>query len=97
MARPASLIAVPKDPRLERLTGLSVGTLAEGVEPISRVMMLVSLEGATMAETRVDDGGPEVDAAAEAQLREEAQVSGFSEAELSSARLAFAGDPPTQP
>ena len=49
---------------------------------MSRAMMLVSAEGATMAETRVDDEGTEANAAAAvAQLREEAQVSGFSEEE----------------
>ena len=65
---------------------------------MARVMMLVSAEGATMAETRMDDEGSEADAAAAvAQLREEAQVSGFSEADIRSARVAFAGDPPIQP
>ena len=63
---------------------------------MARVMMLVSAEGATMAETRVDDEEANA-AAAVAQLREEAQVSGFSEAEIRFARVAFAGDPPIQP
>ncbi len=64
---------------------------------MSRVMMLVSAEGAALAETRVDAEGPEADAVAEAQLREEALMSGFSEAEVRSSRLVKAGDPPDQP
>jgi hypothetical protein len=62
-----------------------------------RVMMLVSAEGATLAETRVDDEGPEADQVAEMQLREEAKMSGFTDAEIGSARIAMAGDPPNQP
>jgi hypothetical protein len=62
-----------------------------------RVMLLVNAEGATMAETRVEHEGPEADVMAEAQLREEARVSGFSEDELSSARILFAADAPMQP
>jgi hypothetical protein len=64
---------------------------------MSRVMMLVGAEGATLAETRVDGGSPEAERAAEAQLREEARVSGFTEDEVLGARIAFAGDPPNQP
>jgi hypothetical protein len=64
---------------------------------MSRVMMLVSAEGATLAETRIDGEDPELEGVAQAQLREEALVSGFTEDEVSSAHIAFAGDPPNQP
>jgi hypothetical protein len=64
---------------------------------MSRVLMLVSAEGAVLAETRIDGEGPEADAAAQAQLREEALVSGFTEEEVRAARFTLAGDPPTQP
>ena len=64
---------------------------------MSRVLMLVSAEGATLAETRVDGEGPEADSIAEAQLREEALVSGFTEDEVRAARVVMAGDPPNQP
>jgi hypothetical protein len=64
---------------------------------MSRVMMLVSADGATLAETRVDGEGAEADALAQAQLREEALVSGFDDDEVRTARIAFAGDPPNQP
>lgn len=50
-----------------------------------------------MAETRVDGDGPQASAAAEVQLRAEAQMFGFAEGEISSARCTFAGDPPNQP
>ena len=64
---------------------------------MARVMMLVSAEGAMLGETRIDEEGPEADRLAEAQLREEALVSGFSEEELRSARVSLAGDVPLQP
>ena len=64
---------------------------------MARVMMLVSEQGATMAETRVDGEGPEADEVAHAQLREEALVSGFTEDEVRSAHLTTAGDVPVQP
>lgn len=64
---------------------------------MARVLMLVSAQGATLAETRVDGEGPEADAVAQAQLREEALVSGFTEEEVRSARFSLAGDPPNQP
>ena len=64
---------------------------------MSRVMMLVSKEGAALAETRVEGDDPEADAMAEAQLREEALMSGFTEEEVKSGRLVKVGDPPNQP
>ncbi|MHB8286574.1 MAG: hypothetical protein ACYDD1_18125 [Caulobacteraceae bacterium] len=64
---------------------------------MSRIMMLVSAEGVMLAETRVDSEGPEADAIHEAQLREEALLSGFSETEVRSAHLTRAGEPPFQP
>lgn len=64
---------------------------------MSRVVMLVSADGAVLAETRVDGEGPEADAMAQEQLREEALVSGFSEGEVRKARFRMAGDPPYQP
>jgi hypothetical protein len=64
---------------------------------MSRVMMLVSAEGAMLAETRVDDERPEAAALHERQLREEAVMSGFTAEEVQSARVAMAGDPPFQP
>ncbi len=64
---------------------------------MSRVMLLVSAQGATMAETRVVGEGPEVDRVAEQQLRAEARVLGFSEEDVRSARVGVAGDPPNQP
>ena len=64
---------------------------------MSRVMMLVSREGAMLAETRVDGEGAEVDQTAEAQLRDEALTCGFTEEEVRSAHLATAGDFPNQP
>lgn len=64
---------------------------------MSRVMLLVSSQGATLAETRVSGEGPEADALAEEQLRDEARTLGFVGDEVRSARIAFAGDPPNQP
>ena len=64
---------------------------------MARVLMLVSAQGALLAETRVNEEGPEADAIAEAQLRDEALVCGFTEDEVGSARLSTAGDPPLQP
>jgi hypothetical protein len=66
-------------------------------EPMSRVLLLVSEEGATLAETRIDGEGSAVDATTEARLREEALVSGFTEEEVRAARFTLAGDPPNQP
>ncbi len=63
---------------------------------MSRVMMLVGEEGATLAETRVGEGA-EAHALAEGQLREEALVFGFSVEEVRAATLVMAGDPPNQP
>ena len=64
---------------------------------MSHVMLLVSAEGATLGETRLDDEGPDARTFAEAQLREEALTSGFTDDEVRSAHLAVAGDPPQQP
>ena len=64
---------------------------------MSRVMLLVSAQGATLAETRVDGEGPEADQVAEVQLREEARTLGFSEGDVGSAHIVHAGDPPNQP
>ena len=58
---------------------------------MSRVMMLVSAEGATLAETRAGDG-PEAERLAEGALRDEAITSGFSKDEVGGARLVIVGD-----
>ena len=57
---------------------------------MSRMMMLVSAEGATLAETRLDD--PSGDNLAAAALMAEARVSGFSEDEVQAARVVVVGD-----
>ncbi len=59
---------------------------------MSRVMMLVGEQGATLAETRVDGEGPDADQMAEAQLREEALMSGFTDEEVGNARRVIVGD-----
>ena len=64
---------------------------------MSHVLMLVSAEGAALAETRVDDEGAEADALARVKLREEALVSGFTDEEVRSAHLVRAGEFPDQP
>ena len=56
---------------------------------MARVMMLVSEEGATLAETRA--GGPSGDGANEAALRDEALTYGFSEDEVRSAKFVVVG------
>ncbi len=64
---------------------------------MSQVMLLVSAEGATLAETRVDGERPETNSIVEGRLREEAAISGFAEDEVRSAHIVMAGDPPNQP
>ena len=59
---------------------------------MSRVMMLVGEQGATLAETRVGGEGPDADRMAEAQLREEALMSGFTDEEVGKARRVVVGD-----
>ncbi len=59
---------------------------------MSRVMMLVGEQGATLAETRVEGEGPEADQIAEAQLRDEALMSGFTDDEVGKARRVVVGD-----
>ena len=57
---------------------------------MARVMMLVSEQGATLAETRVD--AATADGASEAALRDEALTSGFSEEEVRGARFVVVDD-----
>ena len=59
---------------------------------MSRIMMLVSAEGATLAETRVPESGTQAAQAAESQLREEALISGFTDEEVKTARLVTVND-----
>ena len=59
---------------------------------MSRVMMLVSGQGATLAETRVEGEGLDADQTAEAQLRDEALMSGFTDEEVGAAHRVIVGD-----
>ncbi len=59
---------------------------------MSRVMMLVGKQGATLAETRLGGEGPAADQIAEAQLRDEALTSGFTDDEVAKARRVVVDD-----
>ncbi len=59
---------------------------------MSRVMMLVGEQGVTLAETRVKGEGLEADQIAEAQLRDEALMSGFTDEEVGKARCVVVGN-----